>query len=524
MRATQLYSLSCRLLRDFYRARGGNVTITVAFASVALIGFVGAAVDYSRANSLKAAMQGALDATTLKLGREYFTLTGTQLQNKGDLIFSAIFSRPEAKNPTITVVSNPASATIQASGSAELDTTFLDILGIKSLNVNASSTTAFAASSSLRVALVLDNTGSMGQAGKMPALQTATKNMLAKLQSGSTTPGDVYVSIIPFVKDVNLGASNYNQSWVMWDDGTDNSWNGSKGTCSIAGYTTRSQCEAQGSCSIAGYTTQASCTATTTGTCSISGYTTQSACQAAGVCSKSKYATKNKCNKNGGVWTSGKWTGGSGTPGVWSGATWTPTSHSTWNGCVVDRGDWTGPNPGDYDANSTAPTTSIPATMYVPEQYSACPQAVMGLNYNWSAMNTLVNNMSPNGNTNQGIGLQVGWMSLLTGGVFNAPAKNAGVTYAEHIVLFTDGLNTENRWYTSQGLIDARQQKLCDNIKTAGITLWTIQVNTGGDPKSTLLENCASDKSKFYLLTSASQIISTFDDISFKIVRLHLAK
>ena len=162
--------------------------------------------------------------------------------------------------------------------------------------------------------------------------------------------------------------------------------------------------------------------------------------------------------------------------------------------------------------------------MYVPEQYSACPQAAMGLSYNWSAMTSLVNNMTPNGNTNQAIGLQLGWMSLMTGGVFNAPAKTAGVTYAEHIVLFTDGLNTEDRWYTNQGSIDARQQKLCDNIKAAGVTLWTIQVNTGGDPKSTLLENCASDKSKFYLLTSASQIISTFDDISFKIVKLHLAK
>ena len=139
-------------------------------------------------------------------------------------------------------------------------------------------------------------------------------------------------------------------------------------------------------------------------------------------------------------------------------------------------------------------------------------------------MTTLVENMSPAGYTNQAIGLQLGWMSLTPGGVFNAPAKEAGVTYAEHIVLLSDGLNTEDRWYNDQASIDAREQMLCDNIKAAGITLWTIQVNTGGDPTSTLLENCASDSSKFYLLTSASQIITTFDDISFKIVKLHLAK
>ena len=32
----------------------------------------------------------------------------------------------------------------------------------------------------------------------------------------------------------------------------------------------------------------------------------------------------------------------------------------------------------------------------------------------------------------------------------------------------------------------------CANIKAAGITIYTIQVNTGGDPTSTLLQNCAS--------------------------------
>ena len=37
--------------------------MTFALATIPLIGFVGAAVDYSRANSAKAAMQAALDAT-----------------------------------------------------------------------------------------------------------------------------------------------------------------------------------------------------------------------------------------------------------------------------------------------------------------------------------------------------------------------------------------------------------------------------------------------------------------------------
>ena len=69
-----------------------------------------------------------------------------------------------------------------------------------------SSGTAKWGTSRLRVALVLDNTGSMADNGKMTALISATKSLLTQLQSAVTTNGDVYVSIVPFVKDVNLGA------------------------------------------------------------------------------------------------------------------------------------------------------------------------------------------------------------------------------------------------------------------------------------------------------------------------------
>jgi hypothetical protein len=96
--------------------------------------------------------------------------------------------------------------------------------------------------------------------------------------------------------------------------------------------------------------------------------------------------------------------------------------------------------------------------------------------------------------------------------------------YQQVIILLTDGLNTQDRWYTNQSSIDARQQGTCNNIKAAGITLYTVQVDTGGDPTSTLLQNCATDASKFFLLTSASQIITTFATIGNTISKLHIAK
>ena len=148
----------------------------------------------------------------------------------------------------------------------------------------------------------------------------------------------------------------------------------------------------------------------------------------------------------------------------------------------------------------------------------------MGLSYNWSSMNSLVNNMSPAGNTNQAIGLQLGWMSLVGGGPFTVPAMDPNYTYQQIIILLTDGLNTQDRWYTSQSSIDARQQLTCNNIKAARVTLYTIQVNTGGDPTSTLLQNCASDSTKFFLLTSANEIVTTFNAIGTNLTMLRVAK
>ena len=50
-----------------------------------------------------------------------------------------------------------------------------------------------------------------------------------------------------------------------------------------------------------------------------------------------------------------------------------------------------------------------------------------------------------------------------------------------------------------------------------------IQVDTGGDPTSTLLQNCATDATKFFLLTSSSEIVTTFQQIGTALSNLRIA-
>jgi hypothetical protein len=88
----------------------------------------------------------------------------------------------------------------------------------------------------------------------------------------------------------------------------------------------------------------------------------------------------------------------------------------------------------------------------------------------------------------------------------------------------SDGMNTQNRWYNTQAPIDARQQTTCNNAKAAGITMYTVHVNTDGDPTSTLLQQCATDSGKFFLVTSAGQISTIFKQIGTDLAKLRVAK
>jgi hypothetical protein len=68
------------------------------------------------------------------------------------------------------------------------------------------------------------------------------------------------------------------------------------------------------------------------------------------------------------------------------------------------------------------------------------------------------------------------------------------------------------------------REKLCDDAKAANITIYTVQVNTGGDATSGVLQYCASSTDKFYLISSASQTVSVFKNIGTSLSKLRLAR
>ena len=204
----------------FAGANEGNIAILFGIAVIPIIGFVGAAVDYTRANSARSSMQAALDSTALMLAKDLTagTITTSQISAKADAYFKALYTNPEAKSVTITASYTQNSgngSTILVNGSGAIDTTFMRVAGFPTMGFKTNSTSAWG-NVRMRVAMALDVTGSMARDGKMPAMQDAAKSLVDQLSKLAKDNGDIYISIVPFAKDVNLGTSFVNESWMDW--------------------------------------------------------------------------------------------------------------------------------------------------------------------------------------------------------------------------------------------------------------------------------------------------------------------
>jgi Flp pilus assembly protein TadG len=462
---SRVRAATCR----FAGANQGNIAVLFAIAAVPIISFVGAAIDYTRANAARSAMQAALDSTALMLGKDLTdgTITTSQISAKATDYFNALYTNADAKSSATVTATYTAAAgngsTILLSGSGTVTTDFMKVAGFPNLNFNTNSTAAWG-NVRMRVAMALDNTGSMSQNGKIAALRTSAASLVDQLSALAKNPGDVYISVVPFAKEVNVGSSYHTQSWIDWSLWDSNSLTNGWGTCSQASKTTRSSCQSAGK-----------------------------------------------------VWTPDrtKWTGC---------VTDRTPPYNTQN---------TAPTAGNAPTLFPADEYYENSQYYCKPGNNPPLQQLMPLSYDWTAIKATINAMQPTGGTNQPIGISWAWQSLQQTLPLSAPAEDPNYTYKKALIVLSDGLNTEDRWPAHGdgstqfgGAIDTIQGTLCKAIRDSGVVIYSIQLNTGtpGDPTSTALQNCASSPDKFFLVKSASQTLSVFNSIGTSLAKLRVAK
>jgi Flp pilus assembly protein TadG len=126
-------------LRDFCTVSQANITITFALALVPIVAGVGAAVDYSQANSMRSAMQAAGDATALALVAKAGSETASQISSDASSYFLANFNRPTANNVSVSSSYNSSTYTLTITATASYMTKLLGAMGVTSVALSTTS-------------------------------------------------------------------------------------------------------------------------------------------------------------------------------------------------------------------------------------------------------------------------------------------------------------------------------------------------------------------------------------------------
>ncbi len=196
--------------------RSGNVAIIFAFAALPLMFAVGAAVDYGHAGDVQSRLQIASDAAVLAGAKAGRSLAQTDFESRSRGTFDSVLelSGREGSVTQFRAVRDGSTVTIEAKVSVNL--AFARILQRDVMNVSAKSVASMS-SKPVEIALVLDNTGSMADAGKMAALKTSAKDLIDYLDGIVTDKNNAKVALIPFATQVNIGTANKNASWLFYD-------------------------------------------------------------------------------------------------------------------------------------------------------------------------------------------------------------------------------------------------------------------------------------------------------------------
>jgi Flp pilus assembly protein TadG len=225
-------------LRRLIKRCEGNVAMMFGLCAIPAIIAAGMAIDVGQAYMVKVRLGAALDAAALAVGSET-NQTGTQLSTALQNYFTANYPST-ALGTNVTVTPVPADADLTAStvnfqAQATVPMTFMQLVGINSINVTVTAQTQ--KTTGLEVAVVLDNTGSMlcgpndgapnysdstcgtgvvatdttctnsGNGSRICTLRNAATQFVNTLTSAITSAQELYISIVPYVTTVNVGSS-----------------------------------------------------------------------------------------------------------------------------------------------------------------------------------------------------------------------------------------------------------------------------------------------------------------------------
>lgn len=204
-----------RLFNKFKADESGNIAIMFSVSLVVLMTAIGVGVDYGQITKQQNLLQNQVDAAVLAASTaslDDWNLTLAQETAKRKEIALEVISGNgfdiKAIEPSITITGDNS-----VLGRVELEykLAFGGLLGKESVKLVAESESGLGVIRSVQMVLVLDNTLSMLQDGKMTALKTGAKNLIDAIEASRSGS---QVALVPFARYVRIPPEEYTASWL----------------------------------------------------------------------------------------------------------------------------------------------------------------------------------------------------------------------------------------------------------------------------------------------------------------------
>jgi Flp pilus assembly protein TadG len=216
------------MFKRFLSNEQGNVTIIVSLAMFMLIAAIGVAIDMSRADTAKSKIQTALDSAALAAARTINQVpagetTQQWVDSQAQTFFNANFpsgyleTNPITLAPAVITVSG-SNTTISLTANTAQKTTLMSAINVPSVTVG-DNTQVTTGGEGIELVLAVDNSGSMAypvnsansSVSKIQALQSAATQLVNIIYgTGTNTPNNLFMGIVPFTQAVNVGTSHEN--------------------------------------------------------------------------------------------------------------------------------------------------------------------------------------------------------------------------------------------------------------------------------------------------------------------------
>jgi len=209
------------------RARNGNFGLLAAIALIPIFGAAGLAYDYGNMLVIKTRMSDSLDAAAFEAAELYSKkLPDDKISARAEKIFKSDLQQFGGSNNYSFAYEGAfaegGTQIVRVSASADYRPAFMpilwDLLGdpSPSLQVTRQSEVSLA-TSTVELALVLDNSGSMNDNGKIGTLKQAASSLVDDLFSSAargSADDAVKVAVVPFAGSVNVGPENRGAAWL----------------------------------------------------------------------------------------------------------------------------------------------------------------------------------------------------------------------------------------------------------------------------------------------------------------------